>query len=192
MLYISMGVKMIVDILKHTPVWVWGLFAVLLYLGYFQSRPHTLAKRRVVILPAVFISLSALGVWSAFGVNPIGLAGWASGAVAALLLNRLLMLPKGVLFDAETGKFSMPGSFGPLVLMMAIFATRYAVAVVTGFDHSLLGSPMFAGAVSLAYGFLSGCFLARSLRILATARSNDGKGSGRKMGSTFASLPLAN
>jgi hypothetical protein len=161
---------MLLQILKHTPLWVWGIFAVLLYLGYFQSRPHTLAKRRVVIVPAVFIVLSALGVWSAFGATVPAIAGWGSGVALSLLLNRRLRLPRAVHYDTVAGKFSLPGSYGPLTLMMSMFATRYVIGAALAISPALVASVPFALAASVAYGVLSGAFLARSLRILASAR----------------------
>jgi hypothetical protein len=160
---------MLLSILKHTPLWVWGIFAVLLYLGYFQSRPHTFARRRVVALPAVFIVMSALGVWSAFGATAPAIVGWGSGVALALLANRRLRLPRVVHFDPAAGKFSLPGGYGPLTLMMSMFATRYVVSIALAMSPALGASVAFALVASLAYGALSGAFLARSLRILAAA-----------------------
>jgi hypothetical protein len=166
---------MLLQILKHTPLWVWGIFAVLLYLGFFQSRPHTFAKRRVVILPAVFIVMSAFGVWSVFGATVPAVAGWGFGVALVLLANRQLRLPRTVHYDRATGKFSLPGSYGPLALMMSMFATRYAITVTLAISPALVASLPFALVAGLIYGALSGTFLARSLRILAAAQ---GPGSG--------------
>ena len=162
---------MFLQILQHTPVWVWGIFAALLYLGYFQSRPHTMARRRVAILPSIFIGLSIFGIWSVFGAAPAAVAGWGAGFAVALSLNRRLRLPRVVHYDAADARFSLPGSFGPLALMMAIFATRYVVTVVLIMSPATAGSVPFALAVSLVYGLLSGAFFARSLRILGAAHA---------------------
>lgn len=169
---------MLLQILKQTPLWVWGIFAALLYLGYFQSRPHTLAKRRVAILPAIFIGLSAFGVWSAFGATASAVAGWGAGVALALVLNRRLRLPRVVHYDPAVGKFSLPGSFGPLALMMMIFATRYVVTVALTIDPAFAGSAPFALAASVVYGSLSGAYLARSLRILGAANGPKSGGLG--------------
>jgi hypothetical protein len=163
---------MLIEILKHTPVWVWAVLAALLYLGYFQSRPHMLARRRMTILPAALIGFSLFGVHSAFGLSAQALAPWACGVAAALLANRVLRLPREVCYDAATQKFSLPGSYVPMLLMLSIFATKYAVAVAMALDHGLADSVLFAGGVSLAYGIFSGTFVARSLHILASARQS--------------------
>jgi hypothetical protein len=161
---------MLLQILRHTPLWVWGIFTVLLYLGYFQSRPHTFARRRVVTLPAIFVVMSAFGVWSAFGATAPAIVGWGSGVAFALLANRRLRLPRVVHFDPAGGKFSLPGSYGPLMLMMSIFATRYLVSAIIAISPAFAASLPFALAASLAYGALSGTLLARSLRVLAVAQ----------------------
>jgi hypothetical protein len=86
-----------------------------------------------------------------------------------------LRLPRVVHFDAAVGKFSLPGSYGPLTLMMSIFLTRYVVSVALAISPALATSVLFALVASLAYGALSGTFLARSLHILAAGQ---GPGSG--------------
>jgi len=169
---------MFLQILKHTPLWVWGIFTVLLYLGYFQTRPHTLARRRVAILPAIFIVLSLFGIWSVFGAAPAAVVGWATGFALALLLNRRLQLPRVVHYDPADARFSLPGSFGPLALMMAIFATRYVVTVVLIMSPATGATLPFALTVSLVYGLLSGAFFARSLRILGAANAPRSRGLG--------------
>jgi hypothetical protein len=120
--------------------------------------------------------MSALGVWAAFGVTAPAIAGWGAGVALVLLANRRLRLPGAVHFDLATGKFSLPGSYGPLALMMSMFATRYAINVALAISPMLVDSVAFALLASLAYGALSGAFLARSLRILAAAQGPDSGG----------------
>lgn len=105
----------------------------------------------------------------AFGAEPLAYAGWLAGVGAATLVNRRLCWPKHVSYAAETGLFRVQGSWPPLALMMAIFFTRYAVAVVTAMKPGLAASPVFAATVGIAYGALSGAFLARALRILGAS-----------------------
>jgi hypothetical protein len=161
---------MLFGILKHTPVWVWGLLALLLYFGYQRSKPHSLAKQRVIILPGIMILLSVFGMWSAFGTSPYALVPWACGAALAILLNRLLRLPKGVSYDPATRRFTVPGSWVPMMLMMAIFATKYVVGVTTAINQPFAASDLFVASTSLVYGFISGSFFSRSMRTLSAAK----------------------
>jgi len=160
---------MILQILRHTPLWVFALFAGLVFLGVRQSRPSELGRTRVVLLPALFLTLSLLGIWSAFGPEALAFAGWLAGLGAALLLNRWAGLPRKVSYAADTQRFRVEGSWIPLAMMMAIFFTRYAIAVAVAMQPSLRAAPGFLAAVGFAYGLFSGSFLARALRILGAA-----------------------
>ena len=57
---------MIIQIIRGTPVWVWGLLAVLLAPGLSQSMPRRVSARRVMVLPALMLALSVGGVVSSF------------------------------------------------------------------------------------------------------------------------------
>lgn len=154
-----------IEILKHTPSWVFILFFALLAFGYFQSKGRTLSRGRVSILPVAMILLSFYGVYSAFGIVPASLAFWVLGVAIAVAGGVKLAAPRGVSFSAETRSFYVPGSWLPLALMMAIFFVKYAVGVVLARQLPIAGDATFAGSVSLGYGLLSGVFLARAIVI---------------------------
>ena len=153
---------MIVQILQRTPVWVWPLFAALLYLGYAQSKTRRVPKARLFALPAALLGLSLYSMSATFGATRFGFAAWLAGGMLALMLNRILKQPAGVGYAPDTRAFTIPGSRLPLILMMAIFAVRYAVAAAIAVDASLREASAFVGIAGLAYGFLSGMFFARA------------------------------
>jgi hypothetical protein len=158
-----------IEILKHTPPWVFVLFSVLLALGYLQSRDRTVTRGMVAVLPVAMTALSFYGVVSAFGVAPVGFMCWLAGVIIALPLGVNIAGPRGVSFATESRSFSVPGSWLPLALMMAIFFTKYAVGVVHGLRLAIAGEPAFVGAISLCYGLLSGIFVARAIAIWRSA-----------------------
>ena len=156
---------MIMQIISHTPIWVFVLFFVLLTLGYLASRPRTLSRGRVAILPVAMMLLSAYGVVSAFGYRAMGILAWVAGMALAVLLNRILRLPRGANYFATTRSFALPGSWIPLALMLVIFFTKYAVAVLRLIHPALLDHVSFVAGISLAYGVLSGIFFASALTL---------------------------
>jgi len=160
---------MILQILERTPPWVFALFAVLLVLGVLQSRPRALGRARVALMPAIFLPLSLWGVWNAFGPEPLAFGAWLVAVGTAVLLNRQFRIPRQVSYVPDTRQFRVAGSWIPLAMMMAIFFTRYAIAVATAMQPPLTSMPSFAAAVGFAYGLMSGTFLARALRILDAA-----------------------
>jgi hypothetical protein len=160
----------ILQVLQRTPLWVWPLFLALVWLGVLQSRPRELSRTRLFVLPAVMIGLSLLSVGSTFGGAPVSLAAWGGGIALAVLVYRLTGRPAGVVYSPASRTYSVPGSWLPLTLMMAIFFSRYAISVTLAIQPLLREAAAFAGGVSLLSGLASGIFFARARRILRADR----------------------
>lgn len=165
---------MILQILKHTPLWVFGLFLGLAYIGYLQSRTRSVSRFRLAVLPVAMLCLSLLGVWSSFGADFIAFFAWASALVTIIAFGLKLPQSRGASYSAESQLFNVPGSWMPLALMMSIFFTKYAVAVARAVSvgHSL---PVAATAIVCAVcGLCSGMFFVRALRVIRVAQSSTG------------------
>lgn len=161
---------MLSQILKHTPTWVFVLFFVLLAIGFLQSKPRMVKRNIIALLPLAMLALSFYGVLSAFGANALSLLAWLIGVAAAVELGMKTGMPRNVGFSQETQLFSVPGSWLPLALMMAIFFTKYAVNVMLARSLPMTSELLFVEIVSFGYGLLSGVFLARALVIWRAAR----------------------
>lgn len=164
---------MLLQILQHTPGWVFALFALLLWLGGRQLRAGRTPLWRVGLMPVAMTGLSIYGVGSAFGSAPAPLAAWLAGAVlsAAWVLRR--PLPAGTRYDPATRSFALAGSAVPLVLMMGIFFAKYAVAVQLVMHPALARSTVFSLCIGTLYGAFSGIFAARALRLWTLALRPD-------------------
>lgn len=146
---------MLITILKGTPAWVFIFFLALVALGYFQSRDRIISRSRVAITPVAMIALSFYAALSTF--RSAGLVFWLAGVGLAVWLGVKRLNPRGLSYLNESKSFFVPGSWLPLGLMMAIFFTQYATAIV----H--VKEPVSIGAISLFYGICSGVFFARAL-----------------------------
>ena len=160
---------MFFQILSRTPVWVWGLLTVLLALGFKQSRRASLSLKRVIILPVAMTGLSILGVISAFGAAPAGLLAWAVAAIVASSLVWQLPTPAGTRYDAASDSFEVPGSWIPLVSMVGIFATKYAVGISLAMHLEFVREVSFVMATCALYGAFSGVFIGRAARLCRLA-----------------------
>ncbi|NKF21182.1 DUF6622 family protein [Solimonas marina] len=156
---------MALDIVRHTPIWVWIALAVLIQRGLAMRRAQDIHLARAFLLPGVFVVLSLLGVCSTFGVHPAALACWAAGLGAMALSLRSLGAPRGARYDATTRRFHLPGSYAPLALMLLIFAVKYGVAVSMAIHPAWRHDADFMLAVCFTYGALSGSMLGRALRL---------------------------
>lgn len=157
----------IITILGHTPLWVWPLLAALLALGMLQARPRSVTLLRATLLPVAMLALSLWGVISVFA-SAASLAAWAVAALAA----SVAITGAGASDARWSGRerrLHLPGSWTPLALMLALFATKFGVGVSLGLQPALRQDAVFAVGACLAYGGFSGVFAGRALALLRLA-----------------------
>jgi hypothetical protein len=157
------------QIIRNTPVWVWVLLAALVVLGYSQTRSRRVGLRRVAIMPVAMIFLSLYGTVSAFGPSPAVLGAWLA-ACAALASVVVLRPPSfGTAYDGLSRHYSIPGSWLPMLVILGIFCTKYAVGVTLAMQPAMAGHALFAPLIGVLYGLFSGFFAGRALRLLRLA-----------------------
>ncbi len=149
------------QILTHTPIWVFPLFAYLVWLGIKAMRPRTVTIWRSLIVPAVFIvwGLSRLLSSRDFAAP---LAAWLGAAAALLVVGLLTARP--IDLDHTTGEIKRPGSVVPLIRNITVFALQYTVAVLAAVDpHDATTVAVVGRAIS---GGTTGYFLGGTIALL--------------------------
>jgi uncharacterized protein DUF6622 len=152
------------EVLQQTPAWVFVLFVCLVYIGYLQSRTRSVVRWQLLIVPAATLCLSLYGTWSAFGANPIGFAAWSGGAGLALIVGRELPRPRSADYPMRGGRLTLPGSWVPMGLIMALFFANYFVSMALATHMLSPRLPAFVGISSFTFGALSATFVARAVR----------------------------
>jgi len=165
----SQGPSMIAQILSNTPLWVWGLLAALLALGFSQARSRTAGLPRIVLMPLGLGAFSLWGTISAFGASAPVLGSWFAATVLLLLVVTQIRMPAGVSYDRDTRLFVLPGSWVPMALILGIFITKYAVGVSLAMQPDLNANGNFVLAIATLYGVFSGIFAGRTVRLLRLA-----------------------
>ena len=163
----------IVDIVRHTPLWVAGVLGGLTVLGLSAVRTRAVHFNRLVAMPLTMGALALWGVQSAFGAGgrlAELLALWAACFGGVLALGTRLAPPAGARYEAATRTFTLPGSWLPMGLILAVFLMKYVIGVQLALEPSLARHADFALAVTALYGLLSGVFAARTLRVLRLMR----------------------
>ena len=157
---------MIQQIISHTPTYVWAILAFLVYRGVTALSDRETSLRNLFIIPAVMLYLSLDSMARKFGLHDAVLGLWALGAVASTVLTyRLVQGPVSI--NRSAGTLVQRGSWAPLVLMLAIFCSKYAIAVVFAMQPALSDNALVVGAVCLMFGLFNGVFLGRLLRNLS-------------------------
>lgn len=156
---------MLTSILSHTPTWVFAVFAALIAIGLMQTRPRTVSRRRLIVLPVVVAGYSLYGVAMASGGSPLALAAWLLAVAAAFLLTRMAP-PKGI--HAESGDtVHLSGSWVPMVVILGLFTARYAYNVMLAIHPEVQHAAGFMTLFSFLFGLLGGLLLARSVLLYA-------------------------
>lgn len=165
---------MFMQIISHTPTWVFFLFAALLALGLSQLKTRTASLKRITLMPVAMLGLALSGVVSAFGATSGGSAVliWAVCAVVTGLWLFSHAVPKGTQYDPATKLFTLAGSAVPLLLILGIFCTKYAVGASLGLHPELAQNTSFALSISGLYGVFSGIFAARAARLWRLAEQH--------------------
>ena len=152
------------------PTWVFALLALLLWLGWVQSRARQV---RPIVTGTVALGLATYSLWgvlAAFGLGLRPALAWVAGAAAALLLARLLLSSAGMAYLPSTRRVHVPGSWLPLALMLGIFGIKFGLGVAGGTGHPVLPGSAVADACALMLGLMSGLFAARARAVVTVAR----------------------
>lgn len=157
---------MIQQIISHTPSYVWALLAFLVYRGWLASKDRETSLLKVALIPLVMLGLAVSGIHAD---GPLGETVWLVWAAGAALSGALIWNCSSgeIRVDRVAGSIFQRGSWMPLGLMLAIFATKYSVAVLSAMHPQLAHTLLFSGAVTLLYGVFNGLFLGRLARYAA-------------------------
>ncbi|MBW5435201.1 hypothetical protein FXB41_10555 [Bradyrhizobium canariense] len=155
------------QVLVHTPLRVWPLFAYLVWQGIKAMQPRRTPIWRALIVPAVFIvwGVSRIGFGHQDGTWP--LIAWIAAALALLPLGVLTPRPFDV--DHTTGEIIRPGSAFALVRNLVVFSLQYTVGVISAIDAGDRAVAFIAGrAIS---GATAGYFIGSTVALLIAYRS---------------------
>jgi hypothetical protein len=150
------------QVLIHTPLWVFPLFAYLVWLGIKAMQPRTVTIWRSLIVPMVFIVWGLSRLLSRQQDVMWPLLAWLAAALVLMLVALLTAQPFE--FDHASGKITRPGSVVPLIRNVTMFALQYTVAVISAVDSDGRTTATLVGrAVS---GATTGYFLGRTIALL--------------------------
>jgi hypothetical protein len=132
-------------IVTHTPLYVWVLFALLLFLGARRLKPRRTHLALAALAPMGFFTWSVLaaGLLLYGGDEGTGVVAWAVAFSAGALSGPI----RTVSSPAHVGGwiFEYAATSLPLTLYMLLWATRYGLGIWTGFVPAIADSLGLAG-----------------------------------------------
>lgn len=145
---------------------------MLIALGLLQARNRSVNRVLAYRLPAGMIALSLVGIHSSVGLRVLPMAMWATGLLAVTVVGFKYFRDDRVRYADSTRSFHVPGSWLTLRVIMAIFLSKYVVAVVQALNAGVVTAHGFVAAPSLAYGCFSGYFAARAANLISKRRQS--------------------
>lgn len=146
--------SLLLQIVANTPLWVWPLLLLVLWLGWYGRRPRIMPPQRLAILPLVSLGASMVGI--AQSLQPIlALAAWTAAVAAALPIGYALGARRTVR-PLDDGRLEIAGGWFTLCFGISIFVVRYAQGVLFGFAPALRAEPTWIGLSAGLGGIVTG------------------------------------
>jgi uncharacterized protein DUF6622 len=149
------------QIAANTPLWVWALLALLLFLGIRALRPTTAPVWRIAILPTVFLIWGLTGVIAANGLAAQRAVPWLAAIAAGTLIGWVIAGLKPIRADRAHGLVHIPGGPFTLVLALLIFAIKYVFGVLHAMSPAAFADARFWLTELAVSGVLTGMFIGR-------------------------------
>lgn len=154
--------------MTHIPVYVYGLFLLLLWMGVSRCLPRTIRVERLAIMPVIMAVLGARGFEGLFSQPTLlDLLMAAIGLCAGMAIGWRHVSAWKLAVDRAKGSLSLPGDFMMLVVILATFAFEFLLHAASEMHaawFAALAVPPLAAAVWA--GFI-GMSLGRNLHLLS-------------------------
>jgi hypothetical protein len=158
------------QIVSQTPVWVWPLLLLLLWLGWSGMRSRVVPIWRPALLPLIGLGVSLTGVAQS-ALPALALASWLAVLLLAFGPGYALGHRRAVRLLPE-GRLELAGGWFGLVFGLSVFLVRYALGVLFGVLPALRGDPLWVALSAGIGGAIAGVGLGWLAEILVRARRN--------------------
>lgn len=145
----------VVRILQRTPLWVWPLFAFLLYRGYAALKTRSQTQMQLFLLPAFLSMWGIISIWKETG-SLFALAFFGGGVLVGFCTGWTAW--RSGTYNRETDLFERKGTPHTLILVILIFFFKYITSVMVALHLEATKGLLFLllnGGVS---GFFCGLF----------------------------------
>lgn len=153
--------QIILQAIKHTPLWVYILLIYLTWVGIKALKPNTVSLNKLFVLPLVFSVLS-INSLVADGVLDFAYTRVYLGSLfLGIILGWVIVKSMTVEYDKYKNLIKRPGSKITLLLVLFMFSTKYFYKYNLTIESSITQSYFFKNSMLIAYGICTGIFLGR-------------------------------
>jgi hypothetical protein len=156
--------KAITAAVAHTPIWVWPLILIVLWLGARNLRDRERPLASLYILPAVVLVFAAVNLASSRANLALAIPAFAVGLSIGGAIGWNLV-PRGMRAIRGAGGIVVPGSVAPLLIVIAAIILRYIVGYTYGRWPELRADPALAIEFGSTGALLAGIVWGRILHL---------------------------
>jgi uncharacterized protein DUF6622 len=163
----------LLGILSHTPLWAWVVLAVLVAFGIQGLRPRTVSVRRLLIVPAVFITWGIVSLVQRVAGEPALAGDWVAAALTGGAIGWFATRFDAIRVDRASRNVELPGSILPLVRNLAIFLAKYVLTAAAAIAPARTAelAPWDIAVSGLSAGYFAAWLLRLAARYRAAPRT---------------------
>lgn len=160
---------LIVGIITHTPLWVWFVLAGLIFLGLRRTRTRQVHATSLMVTAGIFALLAASRLVMGHFAGPAVL-GTLAGAIAAAAIL-FVVKPGSKATRLSDGTLQIEGEWFSLMLILAVFAANYGIAVLAAMDPVVGTGDNARFVYSFVNGLSATFMIGRTASYLRTQRA---------------------
>lgn len=161
---------LLMEIVTHTPWWVWVLFVYLVYCGVRLLSPREISRRQILLMPGIFLLWAVYGIFNKFYMPWTALLIFIAASLVGLLFGAVIAMKWWpVTLNKAKGVIQSSGSVIPLVFILINFSCLYVLNVYAAYHPASFADLQFTAVYSAASGVANGLFWGMSLANLRQA-----------------------
>jgi hypothetical protein len=155
-----------IQILAHTPWWVFALFAYLVWRGIRALSPADVSPYQLALIPALLTGWGLYDLTRRYGLDAAALAPWLVALAVGAVLGAAILRRAPLKGDRARGIVHRPADFTVLPLILLAFGIKYTFAVMAAISPELLQETGFRLADVAISGFFAGIFTGKFARYM--------------------------
>lgn len=149
------------EMLAGTPTWVWVLLVFLVIRGIKSSRTGVAQLWRLAIIPGIFTVMGLYSLFVTLEFTAFSFFSWLITAAIGIAFGYAITRHVVVRADRDKGLIEIPGSWLTLVLILCIFASKYALSYQLEMDPEIVGNEGYIFIDAAVSGVIAGLFFGR-------------------------------
>ena len=154
------------EILQHTPRWVYILLIYLLWIGFRATKPRIVPLRKLFIIPLLFTAMSLHSLLSHFQISIITISSFSIAILLGSLGGFLLVYHHDIKIDKVKGLVHIGGTWSTLIVIIIIFMSKYYLGYRLGTSPNSVNNSRFVITMLSISGLCSGLFIGRLIAYL--------------------------